>query len=569
MYAGYLGYTFICPEFFTDPIIQDDYALHYANAIEVVTNILGRGVPWGYSTEYCGGRLSFGIDDIWSALFLLLFAPLIGNAIAFNLSILAGFATPPLSIMFLLKSYKCNRMSVFTGTIMTMLAVNGMIPIRSFYYTGCYGFVIATSLCFFLFGILNQYIETKKPVLIVAMVFWGSICILTHPLSAIIFLCLSAPQIIINRKKLKAINVIYIITAGIVSIVLNLFTWLLPLYLHNESDHSEKVTNMQTDLFLIFDILKHNKAFAILLLLFLLSLIKIYRDKSSFDKFPWIISSLIFLLISFFGSQIGLSTIEPSRFIIPLIFLMIVVSSINLRRITFGENVLQLIILAFFIILIIRPMPDYSFGINGFSSAKKMLMVLKNSGDSQGRVLFQDSYDHPYFDCHFSALIPVYTNRETTANTYRLNYPVYPQFVENRLFGSTLEHISESQLKHNFKLFNISHIVTYNIYAKEFFDTSKLVEPLAYIENFAIYTTKNFEDNLCFDCIAEIEAENGIINVRNAIDTVTILKYHYFKALKTIPDSLTIEPVFLSGDPTPFVRVRNGTATDFQIMCRR
>lgn len=567
IFAGYLVYAFICPAFFIDPIIQDDYALHYANAIETVKHILARGVSWGYSPEYCGGRLSFGIDDIWSSIFLLLFASFIGNTIAFNVSIIVGFMIPPLSIFLFLKNSGCSKSSIATGCVLTMLAVNGMVPLRSFYYTGCYGFVVGTALCFLLAGILNNWIWKNNNLSLLLITVIGTLCISIHPLSALTFLMLALPLITVNLKVMKTQQLLHISVAGLIAAGFNL-VWLVPFFRYGKGVDHVAVTGMQTHTSYLYEVLTGNKAFLVLSLLYLISLWIFYKKKQWKDFTIWGVASLGYSIIGFFGSQLGLGDIEPNRFIIPLIFSMITAVSSLSTEIVSGKNIPRLVLIICFIILILKPLPAYTFGLNKYPEATEILSLLKKTDDDQGRILLQDSYEHPYFDSHFSALLPLYTGRETTASTYRLMPPVYPQFVEDRLFGTSLSEISTQQLNDLLSLYNIRYILVYSTVARTYFDSCDLVEPVKYIGMYSIYSVKEFHYNLCYDCTAKVTANNHGISVENESDTITVLKYHYFKTLKVLPDSITIEPVFLLNDPSPFIRIRNRGVHQFKIVCK-
>ena len=48
------------------------------------------------------------------------------------------------------------------GVVLTMFAVYGMVPVRSFCYFGCYGFVVGTALYFLLLGIPNAFLEHRR-----------------------------------------------------------------------------------------------------------------------------------------------------------------------------------------------------------------------------------------------------------------------------------------------------------------------------------------------------------------------------------------------------------------------
>jgi hypothetical protein len=568
LYAGYLGYEFICPAFFTDPIIQDDYALHYANAIETVNHLTSRGIGWGYSPQYCAGRLAFGINEFWFAAFILLLAPWVGTALSFNISIIAGFFIPPLSMYVLFKCFGNRRTAIITGLIFIIFGIIGMVPLRSFYYIGCFGFVIGTAFCFLLLGIMKKFIDSGLIRFLLLLCIGGTIVIVIHPLSAVVFLCLALPFITIRCKDLNLKTFISILSAGCIAAGLNLI-WLIPHTQYLKALEKGAVTGMQTHPFFFFDVITGNKAFTVILILFIIQLYKLYVKKMFKEVLSWGISALLLGSIAFCGSQIGLDFFEPNRFLIPLIFLMIIIVASHIEISFSRKKIIEPLLSTIFIVLIIKPLPAYAIGFKEYPTVKKIVEALQKKQNDHGRVLFQDSYDHPWFDCHFAALIPVFTGRETTANTFRLSPPRYAQFVENMLFGTTLDTITEDKLKENLHLFNISHILTYNEEARRFFNSCRLVSLDRCVKNFTIYKVNNFDNNLCFNCSADIAADNKYIQIENATDSVTTLKYHYFKPLRVVPESLVIAPVLLLNDPIPFIQIRNGTLHSFTILCKR
>ncbi len=566
LFTGYLVLNLVNAAFFSAPIIQDDYALHYANAIEVLRHLLDRGAVWGYSPWYCAGRSAFGIDDIWSVPFLLILGPLLGSAGAFNISIIVAFYIPPLASLVFLRCFGAGQKAIAMAVIVTMLAVVGLVPVRSFYYIGCYGFVLGSALCLLLLGILKSFLEKPEVVSGLLLCLLGTASILIHPLSAVIFLILALPVLAIERKKLSTVSTAVIAGSGLIAIGVNLL-WYLP-YSANASTEPHVVRNMQTSFGYVVEILAGNKTFSLLVVLFILTMFRWYRRKDYCAMVTWGGSVLLFALIAFCGTQLGLRNFEPNRFIIPLQFEMIVLVSREVFESgTFLKRPLRILSVAF-MVLCFRPMPKYVFGLGDFPAADALISNLRCGEGPQGRVLLQDSYGHPYFNCHFSALIPLFTSRETTANTYRGLPPKYPQFVEQSLFGTTLDSLTPTRLQEQLTLFDISHILVYSPDARTYFDSCVIVEPLLHVNEFSIYAVPSVDGDRCYECTADVSAGPEGISVANASDSVTVLRYHFFPYLKVVPDSLAILPIYLSDDPLPYIRVENGTVASFEITHR-
>jgi hypothetical protein len=566
LFTGYLALNLFNAAFFSAPIIQDDYSLHYANSIEVLRHLLDRGAVWGYSPWYCAGRSAFGIDDIWSVPFLMLLGPLLGSAGAFNISIIVAFYIPPLASLVFMKCFGAGPKASVMAVTATMLAVVGMVPVRSFYYIGCYGFVLGSALCLLLLGIVKSFLEKPGVVSGMLLCLLGTASILVHPLSAVVFLILALPVLVIERKKLSIVSTAVIAGSGLIAVGVNLL-WYLP-YRANTPVETHVVNNMQTSSGYLIEVLTGNKTFLLLVVLFVLTVFRWYRTKQYASIAIWGSSVLAFALIAFRGTQLGLRNLEPNRFIIPLQFEMIVLVSREVFESGIFLKIPLRILSVVFMVLCFRPMPNYVFGFGEFPAAEALISNLKGNGGPEGRVLLQDSFGHPYFNCHFSALIPVLSGRETTANTYRGLPPKYPQFVEQSLFGTTLDRLTPDGLQEQLTLFDISHILVYSPDARAYFDSCGIVEPLLYRDGFSLYAVRDADGDRCFDCAADVTAGPEGIFVTDASDSVTVLKYHFFPYLKVIPDSLAITPIHLSDDPQPFIRVENGTVSSFAITNR-
>lgn len=62
-----------------------------------------------------------------------------------------------------------------------------------------------------------------------------------------------------------------------------------------------------------------------------------------------------------------------------------------------------------------------------------------------------------------------------------------------------------------------------------------------------------------------VRAGYNRITVRGATDGGLVLKYHWLASLRTMP-ALPIRPVYIGGDPVPFIAVDNGKQADFDII---
>lgn len=73
LYVAIVVSKFVQPNFWSLPIVQDDHALHFVDALAGRAHLLDSGLLWGYDPFHAAGRLTFGIDNFWQTAFLVIF----------------------------------------------------------------------------------------------------------------------------------------------------------------------------------------------------------------------------------------------------------------------------------------------------------------------------------------------------------------------------------------------------------------------------------------------------------------------------------------------------------------
>jgi hypothetical protein len=237
-----------------------------------------------------------------------------------------------------------------------------------------------------------------------------------------------------------------------------------------------------------------------------------------------------------------------------------------------GKNILYIICLTvLFVPLITSPMRiRYSFDINAPRGAwGELLDFIKNDTAGNGRLLLQDSERiRPYGFTHFPGIIPHATSKEMAGGPGWVLYKDFKfvSFIDDTVFGrKPLKKISDYRLKQYLELYNIRYILTYSNIAHEFFGKSNMFKHIFKAGAYNIYEYLESKGSYCYEGTADIRVDYDKIFVENASPGTIILKYHYIDTLRIRPDWLKIGPVRLMDDPIPFIKVENGTCTNFTI----
>jgi hypothetical protein len=269
------------------------------------------------------------------------------------------------------------------------------------------------------------------------------------------------------------------------------------------------------------------------------------------------------------GTQLGLANLQPTRYII-LVALLSVLAISQLFEDQFKEkNFLFVVVVPLLIIfLILGSYPTkFFFGYQKFPAAKEISHFLGTSTSRNARFHVQDSSGHPYFGCHFTAVLPYRTHREMLAGPYSFPPTKYSftQFINNEIFGKGLFDITQKEWKEYLELYNVRYFLIYGQKARRFFARHKRFKRVFHYSRFSIFEYLDADNNFSYKCDAVVEADYDKIRVRNAKSDVTILKYHYINTLKIKPERLKIKPIKLLDDPIPFIMVENGDCADFTI----
>lgn len=545
----------------TEPITQDDYILHYAQSIDYSKIFKSNYSIWGYNPNHFAGYpggLDLAVSNHLALLFQILLGDILNPTFVFNLSIFLVYFTLPFFSFFAAKNFKLGRLNTMFFFIMSILFIMGFGLTQLFSGAGMYSFLLTIFMSIYVSSLFFRYLFDKKKHILINLTIFGSLSFLFHPFSAIICGVLCVPFILFYHNKIKLYDLFKILLCLAIIFFVNLI-WILPIF--KFADIFEGFgPHFQTPISQTLNTLRQGIIVLPLILIFFF----FYTLKNKEPRFAKSILSsyMILFMISFFGYQIGLRNIEPFRFLPVLILLSLLgVSKIFEEKLK-EKNVLFLLCLLFFVILLISNIKPFRTLTCGYkdSTAHAILDFIKDNTSKNARIHVQDSRrHHPYFNSHFTSIIPQETSREILAGPYthhRTKFQ-FTQFIGNRIFEKRLENIQPSQFEEYLNLYNIKYFLVFSRTAKKFFDHKKKFKKIFAKKKFAIYDYMESTENFCYKCNADIKAHFNQIVVQNARSEKIILKYHYIKTLKIIPEYLKIKPIYLLDDPIPFIMVEN------------
>jgi hypothetical protein len=561
-YGFYVLFLFWNPGFFTQPVTQDDYIHHYVFGLSEAEYLRHFFTPWGYDPFQNAGWVNYGIDNFWGALFFVLLGWIHQTALIFNCAVVLAYILPLFLVFLTARVMQLDKTGQFVLLILSAFLLTGFAELRNFYRLGVYGFILSTYFALFIWSLVYRSIHGERPALFIWAVGVAGFACWIHPLTGLTILILVLPSLAGVRKQLTVRRCLFLGAGALVVVCANL-PWMLPL-LHQKMFFKMATPLMQTGPGYFFYILRSDRGFDLLFILVLVFIFRTIRNKNLL-YFEIIVSALIMAVMAFCGTQIGLSSAEPSRYLVPLGILIVFAAALIAGNELAERNLIYYGALALLSLVLITPPIPLRFGYPADSSADRLISFVKRSVPKTGRVLVQESLQYTYFDTssHFVVALPVYTGREICANLGPSPGMLYPRFFENELFGRQLEIMPDTMLRSYLNLYAVSHVMVYSPEARQYFSASRLFRNVFSEKPFTVFEYLSRDTGRCFNCSAEVRSAQGKLFVSNAQGPSVVLKYHYFPFLKVKPAGLKIEPAMLMDDPVPFIRVDNGTVRDF------
>ncbi len=592
--------------FFNSPVFDDDYAMHFSQCLSNQRFLERFGKIWGYDpfllAGFPRGVLVNADNKLWELSFYLL-EPLLGAGRAFKLYPLFFLLLYPFFIYGAARNFDCSRGVSLTAACIAVLFFHLSLAIDLF-YSGMVSYVLVSFFSFYVLShfylLLYRRFSWKQYVVVVLL---ASLLLMCHILSPIHLIAPITILYLLRFRDLSLRQHSFIAAIPVIILLANSY-WL---FLIAEFYHYKTVRPENWEFSLqIKDILEPFKVYllqrktqvyklevlnstffdAALLVLGVGGLTLWYRRGQRTLALAFCGGFTILFFIAFYGSHIiFLSQFQPERFLIPLSLLMLFPASLALflsLQTLFAQRTraAQFFIIVVLAVILFRPvikpfgiMIKYQVYRLNCTFPQELMAILKfleQQTTRAGRILIEDSewsYSnsvHKYYGGHFPALFGEYVQRHYLCGP-RPMYPMkhsYASFTDGILFEKEIQTFTLEQLKYYFDHYNVKWILCWKKETIEHLSQfPEYIKEIKMIDDFKIYEVKR-RPTFFLKGTGEVRADYNRIELKNitAREQEIILSFHWMEYLRTEPP-MTIEPVFLAGDPVGFIKIINPTTS--------
>ena len=132
-------------------------------------------------------------------------------------------------------------------------------------------------------------------------------------------------------------------------------------------------------------------------------------------------------------------------------------------------------------------------------------------------------------------------------------------------FGKPLKDWSPAAFRRQLDVYNIGAVIAWSADAKEFLSHIDGLAPLQQSDPYALFGVAGDHSFLMTGKAASVRASQDCIQINAAEPGRLVLKYHYFKTLRTDPQMPIAPAAVGNGDPNPFIRIDNDARRDIRI----
>jgi hypothetical protein len=208
----------------------------------------------------------------------------------------------------------------------------------------------------------------------------------------------------------------------------------------------------------------------------------------------------------------------------------------------------------------------------------ELIEWIRSRTDHTARIMAEDQFhatqfrsnpvvpDHPYFGSHLLAVLPQLTQRELIGGPYA-EMPIHPHradFANGMFFGKALHAWPPDEFAAQLERYNIGWVVAWSAAAHEYLDAHPaIVEPLGQVGRFRMFGTRH-RRSYFLSGAGQLEVQYNRIEVRDASSGGVVLKYHWYPGFCSEPP-LPVDPYESPELAAPFIAVGNGTVRHFTL----
>lgn len=587
-----------------EPILSDDYALHYSNARAAGNFWRGWGRCWGYDPYLLAGfprcALANADNKAWE-LVVLAFGPFVGPGRAFKLYIIAFLWLFPCLIYAASRNFEFSRGQSLGCAVLSFFLFYLSLP-KDFVLWGMASYIVS---CFCAIYVLSLFYR-----LMIAGFSWGIYCLtvacasllfLNHILAPAHIVLPVAVLFVLFARKLPLKRTMAIAAVPCIVAAANLF-WLVPVFdfLQDKTvipEHYEftlQITDLLEPLHVFGNQrrgLSHsvpvlNNTFIEVLLLLLGCVGCVQWLKTGRPRLAAAFGAgiLCMFLVTFYGSRSAfLAQFQPQRFANAMNALLLVPAGAGLaaciKMVRTRSRFESMTLFALLFVVLYQPVlrPFVTIARHDFyrltcrvpPPVDELLGFLEAHTTREGRILLEDSesinkhgqYEpEAYYGTHLPGLFPEMLRREYLCGP-RPMYPVkhsFASFTRGTLFERPVWDYSAEELQRAFDLFNVRWIVCWFEQSRRFFDAMpSYVRPLGVVGKFAVYEVLR-EPSFFIKGRGTVRADYNRLELDDvrSEDNEIIIAYHWMKYL--VSDcGAQIERVMVGSDPIGFIKIKN------------
>ena len=308
-------------------------------------------------------------------------------------------------------------------------------------------------------------------------------------------------------------------------------------------------------------------------------------------RISWLAAILGFGVLAYFGSELGVfANLEPGRFEVPFFSFAAPLAAYGIRDgwLWLGQirtpmrqlsKTFAIVVVVFFALVsfaslwietaahgpITTTLPDQAQEIWQWLEASehdsRMVMESGWTVDENGGIVA------PYFNSDIGMLWAIESNRELIGASPSEGFTSF-SFTDlgNGVgFGKPLHSLSQAEFRTELETYNVGSLIAWSAEAKEYLDRVPDLVPLQRSDPYILYGVAGSHTFLMAGKAGSVGADQDCIRIKAAEPGRLILKYHYFKTLRTDPP-VGISPAQIgNGDPIPFIAIDNDARRDIRV----
>lgn len=574
-----------------DPLIEQDYGLHYHHLLSLESSWKTGHRTWGYNPLFMAGYPSNTIQDASIKLFefCALAMPGVAHVRAFKLIVFAATASVPLIMFLAALCFFASRGTAFVAAVLGTASWWNSLPREMFFY-GMASFPVASYFSLLCVGVAYRVAVGGAWWTKAAFFLCAALLLPLHPQSVVI----AAPSIFVlclTRSREGAKRFLLWIVAGASAAILLNLPWLKAFATHSADGISGALVKelpvftsndpwafakdyLSPEGYWTFRTAPWEKLLRLTFLGIGSAQAWIWcREK----KWDWTLAiggtAAMLFLLAYFGSFVpALAAWQPLRFKVPLDLILalaaapLVTAAFATWRID-GAGSRYVVLIAMLVAgtgFVANLIATESAGQMRMRTGiphdlKEIVDWVANEAPSDVRVLFEESGDETgfaYDGVYLSNFVAHETRRELIggpANLYNDRHH-FAEFHSGRLCKRDIRSLSDEEVRAYFKLYNIGAVVAFD---PRSIDRLLAMKDLVKFERRVgkVVLMKVTQPlNWFVEGNGTVHAEMNAIHCSNVSGNPVILKYHWIEGLRADPPA-QIESVTFLDDPIPFIKI--------------